>query len=75
MTDVSRSVCCGASLRHHNGEEGTQWYTCSACKRPADSVPDLMAALEESLRPPVPPLARSDQDTPRGQAPNFGSES
>lgn len=30
------SVCCGARLRPHEGEEGTHWWTCSECKRPAD---------------------------------------
>lgn len=37
---VSLSVCCGAPLRQHEGEEGTRWFTCSACKRPADAAPD-----------------------------------
>lgn len=35
---VWRSKCCGVDVRNHEGEEGTQWMTCSECKRPCDAM-------------------------------------
>lgn len=36
MPEMGLSVCCGAPLKVASGDEGTSFYVCSNCDKPAD---------------------------------------